>query len=162
VGQVRLGRRSINLGLSVENIHVKRQRSGMVCCSSKLDSRFLRSIGARACEPSGAALKYCTGHEIACPSSRAARNGQYGSRKNSRAMTTASACPVIRHDRRSEYAASRFGIVWLSIRCPSPRQVDAMEFAAILRQELDWATDRLAQFRHCNHPAELKKTTNSG
>jgi hypothetical protein len=44
---------------------------------------------------------------------------------------------LIRRDRPSEYAASRFGIVWLSIRCPSQRQVDAMEFAAILRQELD-------------------------
>src|ERR1700730_4142658 len=70
------------------------QRFGIACCSSKQDSRFLRSTGTRACEFSGAALRYWTGHEIDCPNSRAARNGQYGSRRSSRAMMTASACPV--------------------------------------------------------------------
>jgi hypothetical protein len=70
------------------------QRTGIACCSSKQDSRFLRSIATRDCEPSGAALRYWTGHEIGCPSARAARKGQYGSRRSSRAMMTASACPV--------------------------------------------------------------------
>src|SRR5258707_6304692 len=53
------------------------QPSGIACCSSKQDSRFLRSTATRACDPSGAALRYWTGHEVGCPSSRAARNGQY-------------------------------------------------------------------------------------
>src|SRR6267378_6083910 len=57
------------------------QPSGIACCSSKRDSRFLRSTATRACEPSGATLRYWTGHEIGCPNSRAARNGQYGSRR---------------------------------------------------------------------------------
>src|SRR5229473_632601 len=43
------------------------QPSGIACCSSKQDSRFLRSTATRACEPSGAALRYWTGHETGCP-----------------------------------------------------------------------------------------------
>ena len=40
-------------------------------------ARFSRSTaGTRACAPSGAALRYWMGHEIDCPSSRAARSGQ--------------------------------------------------------------------------------------
>jgi len=70
------------------------RRSGTPCCSSKHDSKLFRSTGTRGCAPFGAALRYCTGHAIGCSSSRAARNGQYGSRKNSRAIITASACPV--------------------------------------------------------------------
>src|SRR5439155_20610038 len=70
------------------------RRSGTPCCSSKHDSKLFKSTGTRGCAPFGAALRYCTGHAIGCSSSRAARNGQYGSRKNSRAIITASACPV--------------------------------------------------------------------
>jgi hypothetical protein len=36
--------------------------------SERHDSRFFRSTGTRACVPSGAALRYCTGHEVGCPS----------------------------------------------------------------------------------------------
>jgi hypothetical protein len=39
------------------------------------------------------ALSYCTGHLTSAPSWCAARNGKCGSRKNSRAMITRSACP---------------------------------------------------------------------
>jgi len=70
------------------------RRSGTPCCSSKHDSKVFRSTGTRGCAPFGAALRYCTGHAIGWSSSRAARNGQYGWRKNSRAIITASACPV--------------------------------------------------------------------
>ena len=67
------------------------QRSGMACCSSKQDSQILEvyrdaGLGAFRCS-----LRYWTGQEIGCDSSRAARNGQYGSRRSSRAMMTASA-----------------------------------------------------------------------
>ena len=43
--------------------------------------------------PRGADI--CTGHETDCRSSSAARNGQDGLRRNSRAMRMASACPVL-------------------------------------------------------------------
>jgi hypothetical protein len=48
----------------------------------------------RSCAPFGPARRYWTGHAIGCSSSRATRNAQYGSRRNSRAMITASACFV--------------------------------------------------------------------
>jgi hypothetical protein len=57
--------------------------SGTPCCSSKHDSKLFRSTGTRGWAPFGPARRYWTGHAIGCSSSRAARKGQYESRKNS-------------------------------------------------------------------------------
>jgi hypothetical protein len=50
--------------------------------------------GNRTASPYHFARSYCTGHLTSCPSSCAARSGKCGSRRNSRAMITISACPV--------------------------------------------------------------------
>ena len=58
---------------------------------------FRQSISCaatRSGESFGAARRYCTGQDMACPRSRVARSGQQGSRKNSRAMSTMSASPL--------------------------------------------------------------------
>jgi hypothetical protein len=49
------------------------------------------SVEGRAGVSGGAARKYCAGQLIDCFSSRAVRKGQYGSRRNSRAIRTKSA-----------------------------------------------------------------------
>ena len=52
--------------------------SGTACCSSKHDRNLSRFTGTRACAPRGAALRYCTGQDMDCPSSLAARKANMG------------------------------------------------------------------------------------
>ncbi len=59
-----------------------------------LRRQSISCAGVRSGAPVGAARRYCAGHAMGRPSSRAARSGQYGSRSNSRASRTRSAWPV--------------------------------------------------------------------
>lgn len=69
------------------------RRSG-AHAGGRLRPQSISCAGVRSGAPVGAARRYCAGHAMGRPSSRAARSGQYGSRSISRASRTRSAWPA--------------------------------------------------------------------